>query len=124
MTLRELGGPGGLDAALEDIGDDVAQVDRIETELNEAAPGDDRDTSTPRALAADLRAFTVDDALSADHRTLLTDWLRWNTTGANLIRASVPDGWDVGDKTGAGGYGTRNDIAVVWPPGRDPIVSR
>nr|WP_246486860.1 serine hydrolase [Kribbella qitaiheensis] len=38
------------------------------------------------------------------------------------MRAGVPKSWKVGDRTGGAGYGTRNDIAVVWPPGRAPIV--
>lgn len=122
LLLRRLGGPAGLEEALRGVGDQVTQVDRIETDLNEAVPGDDRDTSTPRALASDLQAYAVGDALSEEDRLLLTDWLRRNTTGDELIRAGVPAGWEVGDKTGAGGYGTRNDIAVVWPPGRAPIV--
>ena len=61
--------------------------------------------------------------LAAPERARLTKWLRTNTTGDALIRAGVPDGWTVGDKTGTGStYGTRNDIAVLWPPDREPIV--
>lgn len=45
-----------------------------------------------------------------------------NATGGALIRAAAPDDWVVADKSGAGGYGTRNDIGIVWPPGRDPMV--
>jgi beta-lactamase class A len=122
LLLRHLGGPAGLDAALTEIGDDVTRVERWEPELNEAAPGDERDTSTPRALAAALRAYTLGDALAEDDRAVLTGWLRGNTTGDALIRAGVPDGWVVGDKTGDGSYGTRNDIAVLWPPDRAPVV--
>src|SRR5690606_39218682 len=49
--------------------------------------------------------------------------LERNTTGDDLIRAGVPDDWKVGDKTGGGDYGTRNDIAVLWPAGdAEPIV--
>ena len=122
LLLRQLGGPGALDAALAELGDDVTSVDRDETELNTAVPGDARDTTTPAALAADLRAFAVDDALAAEDRAVLTGWLRESTTGAGLVRAAVPAGWEVGDKSGTGGYGTRNDVAVVWPPGRAPLV--
>jgi beta-lactamase class A len=53
---------------------------------------------------------------------VLTGWHRGNTTGDKVIRAGVPAGWQVGDKTGSGGYGTRNDIAVIWPPDGAPIV--
>jgi len=122
LMLHRLGGPPGLDAALTAIGDDVTSVDRYEPELNSAIPGDVRDTSTPRALAEDLRQFVLGDALAEDDRAVLVDWLRRNTTGDKVIRAGVPGGWVVGDKTGSGSYGGRNDIAVLWPPDRAPIV--
>lgn len=122
LLLADVGGPAGLQAALRAVGDDVTRPARTETALNEAVPGDPRDTSSPRAMAAGLRAYAVDDALQAPDRALLNGWLQNNTTGDDLIRAGTPDGWVVGDKTGSGGYGTRNDIAVITPPGRAPIV--
>ncbi|NIZ92833.1 class A beta-lactamase [Kineosporiaceae bacterium B12] len=122
LLLDRAGGPAGLQAFLRTAGDDVTRVDRREPDLNTAVPGDPRDTTTPRALAADLRAFAVDDALGADDRAVLTDLLRRSTTGAGLVRAGVPAGWGVEDKSGTGGYGTRNDAAVVRPPGRAPLV--
>ncbi|MEU9702235.1 class A beta-lactamase [Streptomyces sp. NPDC047981] len=123
LLLDELGGPAALDAVLEELGDTVTRVVRREPELNRWAPGDTRDTSTPRALAQDLRAFVLGDALRPPQRAQLTRWLRTSTTGAELTRAGVPSGWVVGDKSGAGStYGARNDIAVLWPPGRAPIV--
>ncbi|MFJ1759819.1 class A beta-lactamase [Amycolatopsis sp. NPDC088138] len=122
LLFRELGGPAGLGAALRGIGDTTTHVDRTEPGLNDLAPGDIRDTSTPRALAADLRAFTLGSALPPEKRAILTDMMKANTTGGALIRAGAPAGWVVGDKTGTGSYATRNDIAVVWPPGRAPIV--
>jgi beta-lactamase class A len=122
LLLDEIGGPTGLQDALRENGDDVISTDRYEVEMSEAAPGDTRDTSTPRSIGTTLRTFVLGDALPEDKRAMLTDWLVENTTGADLIRAGVPDDWVVGDKTGNGGYGTRNDIAVAWPPDGDPIV--
>ncbi|TDC28706.1 class A beta-lactamase, partial [Micromonospora sp. KC213] len=122
LIFAELGGPDGFERRLREIGDTVTEPARIETALNEAAPGDVRDTSTPRAMATSLRAYALGDALSDADRAVLVDWLRRNTTGAKLIRAGVPADWQVGDKTGSGGYGTRNDIAVLWPPQGAPIV--
>ncbi|WP_314615165.1 class A beta-lactamase [Streptomyces stackebrandtii] len=122
LLFRELGGPRGLQDALRALGDDVTRCDRYEVALSDAVPGDLRDTSTPRALATDLRAYVLGTALPADKRAVLTDWLKRNTTGDHTIRAGTPDGWQVGDKTGSGGYGTRNDIAVIWPPGAAPIA--
>ncbi|MGI5526627.1 class A beta-lactamase [Streptomyces syringium] len=123
LLLDALGGPKALDAALEKLGDHETRMERREPELNRWAPGGTQDTSTPRALTKDLRAYVLGDALGKSERARLTTLLRTNTTGDELIRAGVPKGWVVGDKTGAGqGYGTRNDIAVVWPPDAAPIV--
>lgn len=122
LLLARLGGPAGFERALRALGDEVTDPARTETELNEARPGDPRDTSTPRALATDLRAYAVGDALDGADRDLLVGWLRGSTTGDTLVRAAAPAGWLVGDKSGTGGYGTRNDIAVLWPPSGAPIV--
>ncbi|MGW4521838.1 class A beta-lactamase [Amycolatopsis sp. NPDC004378] len=122
LLFEELGGPPGLAAALRGIGDTTTHVDRTEPGLNDLSPGDVRDTSTPRAMAGSLRAFTLGDVLPPEQRKILTDTMRANLTGATVIRAGTPAGWTVADKTGTGDYATRNDIAVVWPPGRAPIV--
>ncbi|WP_326834642.1 class A beta-lactamase [Amycolatopsis rhabdoformis] len=122
LLFRELGGPAALNSWLRSIGDTTSHVDRVEPTLNETAPGDPRDTSTPRAWAADLRTVLLGDTLPAPARTVLTDTMRANTTGATLIRAGLPKDWTVADKTGTADHGTRNDIAVAWPPGRAPIV--
>ncbi|MEU7638891.1 class A beta-lactamase [Streptomyces sp. NPDC039016] len=123
LLFDALGGPKGLAAALAETGDTTTKVERREPELNQWSPGATQDTTTPRAWAADLRAFVLGDALGKDEREQLIQWLRTNTTGDELIRAGVPKGWTVGDKTGGGGvYAVRNDIAVVWPPGAAPIV--
>ncbi|MFD1173254.1 class A beta-lactamase [Oceanobacillus picturae] len=122
LLFDALKGPDKFEEALRQIGDEVTQADRYETELNEFNPEDTRDTSTPKALTTNLKKFAVSDLLTDEKRELFTDWLQGNATGDTLIRAGAPEGWVVGDKSGAGTYGTRNDIAVVWPPDREPIV--
>ncbi|NBE53239.1 class A beta-lactamase [Streptomyces boluensis] len=123
LLFEDLGGPRALDATLAGLGDDVTRMERIEPDLSDWEPGNDRDTSSPRALAADLRAYVLGDALDRGDRDRLTKWLRTNTTGGALIRAGMPKGWTVGDKTGMGNnYGIRNDIAVVWRPDAAPLV--
>ena len=122
LLLAAIGGPAGLTAFARTLGDAVTRLDRIETELNEATPGDPRDTTTPAAMAADLRALVLGDALSAKSRAQLKAWLIDSKTGGTRIRAGVPAGWIVGDKTGAGDHGTNNDVAILWPPGRAPLV--
>lgn len=71
---------------------------------------------------ANLRRLVLDEGLDSRGRDLLTDWLKRNTTGDQSIRAAVPAGWTVADKTGGGFKGETNDIAVIWPPDRAPIV--
>lgn len=118
-----LGGPAALDTALEqDVDDAVTEVVRREPDLNTAVPGEIRDTTTPEALATSLGSYVLDDVLPAGDRRLLERTLRRTVTGDALIRAGVPEGWRVGDKTGSAGYGTRNDVAVIRPPGRAPIL--
>ncbi|HEX3780774.1 MAG TPA: class A beta-lactamase [Pseudonocardiaceae bacterium] len=122
LLLGQLGGPEGLQAALRGLGDPTTQVDRLEPAVNAATPGDIRDTSTADALGTDLREFVLGIVLPAGRRQQLADLLLGNTTGGPYIRAGVPAGWKVGDKTGNGGYGTRNDIAIVWPVTGAPFV--
>lgn len=122
LVLDLVGGPRGLDRALEAVGDDTTEVVRREPGLNDYSPGDVRDTTTPRALATSLAAFAVGGGLGTSDERLLNDLLVRNTTGDDLVRAVVPRGWRVGDKTGTATHGTRNDVAVVTPPGRAPIV--
>ncbi|GAB3985020.1 class A beta-lactamase [Actinoallomurus acanthiterrae] len=122
LLFRELGGPSALQAALRRIGDVTTHVDRNEPTLNTAIPGDVRDTTTPWQMGLDLRKYVLSPLLPAPKRAMLIDWMRRNTTGGALIRAGFPSDWTVGDKTGSGDYGTRNDVAVAWPPHRAPIV--
>ncbi|NAZ85369.1 class A beta-lactamase [Kineococcus sp. T90] len=124
LLLDHLGGPGGLEEDLRALGDSATEVDSREPAVNDHVPGRARDTTTPRAVATSLRAYALGDALEAGDREQLVRWLRANTTGDEQVRAGVPAGWVVGDKTGhAGVHGNQNDIAVVWPAGgRAPWV--
>jgi beta-lactamase class A len=120
--LRELGGPAELTRYARSLGDDLFRLDRWETELNSSTPGDERDTTTPLAMARTLQKLLLLDGLPQARQGQLRDWMLGNTTGATRIRAAVPAGCQVADKTGTGGYGSANDIAVVYPSGRAPIV--
>jgi beta-lactamase class A len=122
LLVERVGGPSGVQRYLRGIGDTVTRVDRTEPDLNTAVPGDPRDTTTPAQAAADLRALLLGDALERSDRDLLLGAMRANTTGAATIRAGVPTGWTVADKTGTGSYGVRNDIGVLTAPERAPVV--
>lgn len=122
LLLREIGGPAGLTAYARALGDGGFRLDRWETELNDAVPGDPRDTCTPEGMAHSLQRLLLGDALAPAYRARLVEWMRGNTTGAARIRAGVPSAWPVADKTGSGDYGTVNDIGVVWPATGAPLV--
>lgn len=122
LLLSALGGPEGLTAFARSLGDPVTRLDRWETALNEAMPGDPRDTTTPEAIAGDLEKLVLGDGLSAPSRALLAAWLVANKTGDARLRAGFPRDWRVGDKTGSGERGTANDVAAVWPPDRAPLI--
>ncbi len=112
--ISYLGGPEKVTAFAQSIGDVTFRLDRTEPALNSAIPGDKRDTTTPLAMVESLRKLTLGNALGEQQRAQLVTWLKGNTTGGQSIRAGLPASWAVGDKTGAGDYGTTNDIAVIW----------
>ncbi|MFG1986283.1 Exo family class A beta-lactamase [Streptomyces albidoflavus] len=122
LMLRELGGPAAVTRFVRSLGDRVTRLDRWEPELNSAEPGRVTDTTSPRAITRTYGRLVLGDALNPRDRRLLTSWLLANTTSGDRFRAGLPDDWTLGDKTGAGRYGTNNDAGVTWPPGRAPIV--
>lgn len=122
VLLAHVDGPFGLTRFIRAQGDDVTQLDRNEPSLNEVAPGDARDTTSPRAMAELLRRVLLGDTLLRASRERLIAWMVECETGRDRLRAGLPAGWRAGDKTGTGPAGTVNDVAVAWPPGRSPIV--
>jgi beta-lactamase class A len=122
LLMKILGGPGAVTTFARSVGDRQFQLDRWETALNSSIPGDRRDTSTPNAMVLSLQRLAFGDALEPRLQLQLRVWLQGNTTGAARIRAGVSADWQVGDKTGTGDYGTANDVALLWPPRRAPVV--
>jgi beta-lactamase class A len=122
LILSRLGGPAAVTRYARRLGDELTRLDRNEPDLNEATPGDPRDTTTPAAMASNLKALAVGSSLSAPSREQLVTWLVGCKTGDARLRAGLPKGWRVGDKTGSGNHGSTNDVAVVWPEGHAPIV--
>ncbi|UHM93159.1 RAHN family extended-spectrum class A beta-lactamase [Rahnella victoriana] len=120
--IEQLGGPQKVTAYARTLGDNTFRLDRTEPTLNTAIPGDDRDTTSPRAMALSLQHATLGTALAEPQRAQLVEWMKGNTTGGMSIRAGLPATWVVGDKTGSGDYGTTNDIAVIWPDNKAPLI--
>lgn len=120
LLLQRIGGPPAITAFARSIGDEKTRLDRWETDLNSAIPGDPRDTSTPRALGEGFRTLLTGDVLDQTHRRRLEDWMRGNSTSS--MRAGLPQGWTSADKTGAGDYGSTNDIGIAYGPAGERIL--
>jgi beta-lactamase class A len=114
LLLTTIGGPPAVTAFARSIGDQASRLDRWETELNSAIPGDPRDTSTPEALGGGYRTLLTGAALASPQRQQLEDWMRANETSS--MRAGLPQGWTSADKTGSGDYGTANDVGIAYGP--------
>lgn len=122
LLLTAIGGPPALTAFVKSLGDDITRLDRTEPALNEALPSDLRDTTTPNAMASTLSTLTLGEALSPTSRTQLVAWLIGSKTGDTRLRAGLPRSWRVGERTGTGERGTANNVAVVWPESRPPLI--
>lgn len=122
IVLEKLGGPNALTIFMRAIGDNVTRLDRIEPELGEALEGDVRDTTTPNAMVKSLHVLLFGDVLSDTSKTQLKQWMMDNRVSDSLFRSVLPDSWDIADRSGAGGYGSRGITAVVWSETRTPLI--
>jgi beta-lactamase class A len=123
LMLQVLGGPAELTRYLRSIGDSTTRLDRNEPTLNTSIPGDERDTTTPSAMAEDLQRLLLGPELSEGSRRQLESWMVDDKVGDKRLRAGLPPGWRIGDKTGSGDYGTANTIGIIRPPGRAPLLA-
>ncbi len=122
LLLAKVGGPAGMTRFFRACGDQVTRLDRDEPDMSVNDPGDVRDTTSPQAMAGLMRTLLCGDVLSRPSRERLLAWMQACKTGRERLRAGLPAGWVVGDKTGTGYNGACNDLAIATPPGRAPIL--
>lgn len=122
LLLETLGGPSELTAFFRTIGDSTSRLDRNEPMLNSAILGDERDTTTPRAMLGTMQELLLGNVLSTASKERLLGWLLATKTGLKRLRAGLPADYRAGDKTGTGENGTTNDVAIAWPPSKPPIL--
>lgn len=123
LLFASFGGPMALTAYLRSLDDHVTRLDNVELALNIVKPGEIHDTTSPAAMAATLRRLLLGNALSETSRDLLTGWMIGaRNAAANRLRVGLPAGWRIANKPGTWKKVATNDIGVVWPPGRAPIV--
>lgn len=121
MIIRELGGLDKINHFARMVGNNTFNLKHYEVNLN-SNPNNNEDSSTPKDMALSLQNILLGNVLSEHNKQLLFQWMRNNTTGYGRIRAGVPLGWAVADKTGSGSYGVANDIGLVWSPSCKPII--
>jgi len=121
LIMKKMGGPQSVTAFARSIGNSSFNVKHYEGNLN-SNPHNIEDTSTPKDMADSLQSLTLGNGLIPTQRAQLIGWMKNNTTGYKRIRAGVPIGWVVADKTGSGEYGIANDIGILWAPACKPIV--
>ena len=122
LLLARVGGPSALTAFWRSIGDAVTRLDHNEPILNRSPPGDPHDTTTPAAMAANLRRLLLGTVLSEGSRERLTGWMVDCKTGDERLRGGIPKTWRIADKTGNNGKDAAGDIAVAWPKPDAPIL--
>jgi beta-lactamase class A len=121
LMLKVLGGPEEVTAFIRSTGDNVTRLDNTEPELNVVGPGEVKNTTTAASMVGLLDSVVLGQVLSADSRTRLQGWMLDAKVGAHRLPAALPTGWRIAHKTGTGSDQT-NDVGVVWPPNRAPII--
>jgi len=122
IILEGINGPKALTKFLRRIGDNTTRIDRIEPELNEATPGDDRDTTTPIAMAKTMKTIFFDNLLTEKSTAQLKQWMSDNQITTDLLRSALPEGWSIADRSGAGGNGSRAMTAITWSKEHTPLI--
>ncbi|HAH11781.1 MAG TPA: class A beta-lactamase [Alphaproteobacteria bacterium] len=127
LLIKRLGGPQAVTAIWRRWGDPATRIDRYEPEMNLVKAGDVQDTTTPEAIAMMVAKLCTEDVLKPASREMLIDWMIRTQTGLKRLRAGFPKQWRAGDKTGTmngvKGVGNKvNDVAIVWPPRRAPVI--
>lgn len=120
LLMRRAGGPAGLTRFVRTLGDATTRIDRYEPDAN--AYQGALDTTTPRAIVATTRAILLGNALPPPARARLESWMVAARPGRNRLRAALPPDWIAGDRPGTYGPEETNDIALVHPPGRAPLL--
>lgn len=122
VLLDGLGGPPAVTAFARSMGDELTRLDRNEPDLNSSIDGDPRDTTTPAASAKNLQRILLGNVLKPSSRRLITEWMENCITGLERLRKDIPEGWRAADRTGSNGEHTTNDIAVLVPMHRPPVI--
>ncbi|MDF2152917.1 class A beta-lactamase [Vibrio sp. CAU 1672] len=121
LAMQSVGGPVAVNQFLQAVGDDVTRVDRPEPKLSDARPNDVHNTTTPNTMLSTLKTLLTEDALSYESQIQLKIWMQDSQASDPLLRSALPDRWSVADHSGAGGFGSRGLVAMLWDDNHLPV---
>lgn len=131
LLLANSVNPPALTAWLRAHGDPITRLDHFEPAMNYVEFDESHDTTTPAAMIGDLQRLLFGDVLKMASRKQLMGWLLDCKTGETRLKAGLPMGWRIAQKTGtlnfhperpdirSGAYG---DVGVLFPPRGEPIL--
>ncbi|TVT76077.1 class A beta-lactamase [Acinetobacter colistiniresistens] len=121
FAIEAGGGPAGLTSFMRSIGDEITRSDRYEPDLVINPEGDMRDTTSPNAMSDSMKKLLMGDVLSKSSKEQLKEWMIGNKVADNMLRAALPKGWKIADRTGASDYGIRGITSMVWSENHAPV---
>ena len=121
ITISAVGGPQKLTQFMRDLGDTKTRSDRYEPELVINPEYDLRDTTTADAMSESLSKLLIGNTLSKNSKEQLKSWMMDNKVADNLLRARLPKGWSIADRSGASDYGIRGITSMVWSATQEPL---
>lgn len=120
LLMRSAGGPPGLTKFVRGLGDTVTRSDRYEPKSNQYSGT--LDTTSPRAIVGSAHKILLGVVLKPKSRARLEAGMAACKPGVRRIRASLPEGWLIGDRPGENVTEESNDYAIVRPPSRAPLL--
>jgi beta-lactamase class A len=127
ILLHELGGTREVRRYLKSIGAKDIRVLHTEAQLADDTHAQYEDWAKPDGAVDLLIQLQTGKALNPEHTQLLLDWMKESVTGKDRIRAKLPAGTVVADKTGSSGTfkglaAATNDIGLITMPDGHPLA--
>lgn len=118
ILMRSLGGPAAVDAYVRSLGISGIVIRDTEKTLGRDVALENRNFARPRAMVGLLRMLADRSPLSPEHTQLVLGYMNSTHTGDRRLKALLPPGTPVADKTGTSGSGRKftnatNDVGLI-----------
>lgn len=116
LIVKQIGGVKAVSDYFKRQGLTQTRLDRLEPDMNRDNLKKGLDLTTPIEAAQLLHQFIFGALLNDTSKMQLTQWMLDDQVANDLLRSTLPQGWKIADKTGAGSDGARSIISVFWKP--------